>query len=594
MSAAIPVSRQRRGRWAYRRGAGLLAGVMAVLLAACGGGGADDPAVTDAAAHPTYNEPAFVDMADTRDMVAAAATGPGYTVAWVNTPGGVSVATDGADNVYSALWDYNPGGDIYVTKRSADGAVLWTVRHDNTDPTRHEVATWVDTDSQGNVLVSGTIRSGYANPVNANSVLMKFSPGGQLLWRQVYDGFFDGSSTRKLVLDSADNVYVLGIGMSAAGQRATVRKFRADGSTEWVWFDPTGIGAPLNFKWAADGALVIAARSLYGSVNGYAKVNRSGNTVWTLPAFYSLTAGDAAGDAAGNTYLINGIYSTSGGSVLRKVGPSGATSWERTHPMAGMRVEVGSDGAPVVGGYPTAGTAGAAFIKFDPTGGLLWANLDADGTGVALLAHAQMRLDALDNVYLAAGNMSQMGVTKVRSNGSSAWTALVPFGYAYGMAFGRDRRVYVAGGTVARIDQAVDDPTTPPPPPPPSPTAKADLGLSLSDAPDPVITNRELVITATIVNRGPSAATRVNFGETLPSGATLLSVVPSKGSCSGSTTIGCALGTIDAGGRATVTVTLRVPRNRGTLTTTASVSASEPDPVVGNNTASVTTEVVRR
>jgi uncharacterized repeat protein (TIGR01451 family) len=186
-----------------------------------------------------------------------------------------------------------------------------------------------------------------------------------------------------------------------------------------------------------------------------------------------------------------------------------------------------------------------------------------------------------------------MGVTKVRSNGSSAWTALVPFGYAYGMAFGRDRRVFVAGGTVARIDQAADDPTAPPPPPPPSVVA-ADLGLSLSDAPDPVRTNGELVITATIVNRGLSAATRVNFGETLPSGVTLLSVVPSKGSCSGSTTIGCALGTIDSGGRVTVTVTVRVTRNRGTLTTTASVSASEPDPVVGDNTASVTTEVVRR
>jgi hypothetical protein len=365
----------------------------------------------------------------------------------------VSVAVDGADNVYSVLWDYNPGGDIYLTKRNADGAQQWQVRFDNTDQTRHEVATWVDTDSQGNVLVSGTIRSGYSNPVNANSVLMKFAPDGRLLWRNIYNTPFDGSSTRKLVLDNADNVYVLGLGTSPSGQRTTVRKFGPNGNTLWTWFDPVGIGAPLNFKRTAVGDLVIAARSIFGSLNGYARIDQNGNTVWALPAFYSPTAGDAAGDAAGNTYLINGSATVGGGSVLRKLGPGGATVWERSHPMAGMRVDAGSDGAAVVGGFPNVSTAGAAFVKFDPAGNLLWANLDADGPGVALLAHAQMRLDALDNVYLAAGNLSQMGVTKVRSNGSSAWTALIPFGYAYSLAFGSNQRLFVAGGTVARIDQ---------------------------------------------------------------------------------------------------------------------------------------------
>jgi hypothetical protein len=32
------------------------------------------------------------------------------TVDWVNEPGGVSIATDASNNVFTANWDYNPGG----------------------------------------------------------------------------------------------------------------------------------------------------------------------------------------------------------------------------------------------------------------------------------------------------------------------------------------------------------------------------------------------------------------------------------------------------------------------------------------------------
>ena len=126
---------------------------------------------------------------------------PAQTIAWLNEPGGVAVARDAADNVYTARWDYNPGGDIHVARRDAAGTLIWEERFDNLDGTRHEVATFVAADNGGNVLVSGTVRSGFANPVNAASVLMKFAPDGALLWRRVYGGDFDGSSTRRLVID---------------------------------------------------------------------------------------------------------------------------------------------------------------------------------------------------------------------------------------------------------------------------------------------------------------------------------------------------------------------------------------------------------
>ena len=504
------------------------------------------------------------------------------TLAWVTEPGGVAVALDAADNVYTARWDYNPAGDIYVAKRDVFGVLQWEVRYDNTDTTRHEVATWVDTDSGGNVLVSGTIRSGYSSPVNAASVLMKFAPDGSLLWRRVYDGSFDGSSTRKLLVDEADNVYVLGLGVGPAGLVSTVKKFNASGDAVWAWFDANGIGAPLNFKWTPDGALLIAARGITGSINGYAKIDRAGKRLWAVAGVPSLTTGDAAGDAAGNSFLINGNYASGSGSLLRKVGPGGATVWERSHPASGLRVEVGTDRAPLVSGYPNAGSFGAAFFKFGTDGNLLWSNLDADGPSVALLAHAQMKLDAAGNAYLAGSTMTQMGVTRIRADGTPDWTMLTPGGYAAALALGREARVFVTGGLyTVRID------------PQASPAPEADLAVALGDAPDPVALRKPLVVTASVANRGPAAATTAQLGLTLPANTALVKVVASQGSCSGTATLVCALGTLAPGAKVTVAVTLR-PKAAGTVTTTASVSATELDTNRSNNSASATTTVQRR
>ena len=139
---------------------------------------------------------------------------------------------DSANNVYTANWDYNAAGDITLTKRNAAGNILWDASYNNTDNTRHEVATWVETDHDGNILVSGTIRSGFSNPVNAASVLMKFNGAGTLLWRVVYENNFDGSSTRKCLIDANNNIYVLGIGTGSNGQVTKVKKFDANGGSK--------------------------------------------------------------------------------------------------------------------------------------------------------------------------------------------------------------------------------------------------------------------------------------------------------------------------------------------------------------------------
>jgi hypothetical protein len=375
------------------------------------------------------------------------------SIEWVEDTAGVSIAMDGADNVYTVSYEYNPAGDITITKRDSGGAFLWDAKYDQTLNSAWEKATWVATDHQGNAIVSGSLMSGYSNPVNAASILMKFSPTGELLWRRVYESSFDGSYTKKCLVDQNDNIYVLSFG-GPQGPVSKVKKFSPDGSDIWIWFDTAGIGAPVNFKFTPDDAITITGRSIYGSINGYAKIDLDGNLVWSHPGVSSLTVGDADGDSAGNTYLVHGEYAENGGTVVRKLSPSGSLLWANAYPLAGLRVEVGTDDQPVVSGYPNPNTVGSSFIKIDGDGGVVWTNPDADGP-YALLMHAQMIMDQDNNAYLAAGTMTEMAVCKVNADGSSAWTMTMPRSYAYALALGATGDVFVVGGTTVRLGQTL-------------------------------------------------------------------------------------------------------------------------------------------
>ena len=373
-------------------------------------------------------------------------------VAWSNYPGGVAVATDQLHNVYSANWDYNPGGDITLTKRTSNGSILWNATYDNTDNTRHEVCTWIETDSQNNCLVAGTIRSGYSNPVNAASLLMKFDTAGNLLWRNVFESSFEGSYTKKILVDTADNIYVLGLGTGPNGQVTRVKKFNAGGVAIWTYYDTNGIGAPINIKFTPDNFLLVSGRGITGTINGYFKLNLAGNLIWSKSGIISPTIGDAAGDSFGNTYIINGENVISNaGSILEKFDPNGIFIWSHTNSMAGSKVETGSDNNPIISGFPNSGTAGAAFMKYNSNGTVLWQNLNADGPEVLLL-HGQLKLDAANNAYLSAGNLFNMAVCKINFDGTNGWVGLVSgSNSAQSFTIDSDNSVYLIGGTTAKL-----------------------------------------------------------------------------------------------------------------------------------------------
>jgi len=93
--------------------------------------------------------------------------------------------------------------------------------------------------------------------------------------------------------------------------------------------------------------------------------------------------------------------------------------------------------------------------------------------------------------------------------------------------------------------------------------AEADLSVTQTDTPDPVLAGNRLVYTLTVVNNGPAIATQVALTDTLPSGVTFVSATPDQGSCNhASGVVTCDLVILVAGGSAQVIIEVDV--NSGT------------------------------
>jgi uncharacterized repeat protein (TIGR01451 family) len=131
--------------------------------------------------------------------------------------------------------------------------------------------------------------------------------------------------------------------------------------------------------------------------------------------------------------------------------------------------------------------------------------------------------------------------------------------------------------------------------------ARADLRITKTDSPDPVIAGANLTYVLSITNLGPSTARTVVVADTLPAGLTYLSATIGGGSGSCSlvlpNNVSCSLGDLANLAVRTVTIQSLVSASLPDTTVlhnTASVSSTTIDPVAGNNSASADTDVDTR
>jgi uncharacterized repeat protein (TIGR01451 family) len=124
-----------------------------------------------------------------------------------------------------------------------------------------------------------------------------------------------------------------------------------------------------------------------------------------------------------------------------------------------------------------------------------------------------------------------------------------------------------------------------------TPAARADLAVTQTDAPDPVLAGQRLTYDIRVRNDGPATATGTTVVEELEASVRFESATASRGSCGQSAgVVRCNLGTMLVGETARVTVRVR-PMQQGTIAARATVQANEPDADTSDNAARVLTRV---
>jgi uncharacterized repeat protein (TIGR01451 family) len=121
--------------------------------------------------------------------------------------------------------------------------------------------------------------------------------------------------------------------------------------------------------------------------------------------------------------------------------------------------------------------------------------------------------------------------------------------------------------------------------------SNADLAITKTDSPDPVGVGQLVTYLLRVVNNGPEIATGVSTSDTLPGTVTFISSSPSQGSCAGTTTVACNLGTLAVNGTATVSIVVQA-NSTGTINNTATVTGAVTDPVAANNSSTASTTVL--
>ena len=117
----------------------------------------------------------------------------------------------------------------------------------------------------------------------------------------------------------------------------------------------------------------------------------------------------------------------------------------------------------------------------------------------------------------------------------------------------------------------------------------ADLSVTKTDSPDPVIAGTNLTYTITVANAGPNAAASVAMTDALPAGTTFVSMQQNAGPAA-------TLTTPPVGGTGTVTATFATFAGGATATFTVvvNVNASTANGATITNTATVTSATATR
>ena len=120
----------------------------------------------------------------------------------------------------------------------------------------------------------------------------------------------------------------------------------------------------------------------------------------------------------------------------------------------------------------------------------------------------------------------------------------------------------------------------------------SDVSITQSESADPVETSQPLTYHLVASNSGPHTADNLTVTDVIPSTAQYVSVSPSQGSCSGTGTITCDIGSLANGAQATIDVVVQTPSDPMTITNSVSIGGPGLNDIdLTDNSSSVMTTV---
>jgi uncharacterized repeat protein (TIGR01451 family) len=451
--------------------------------------------------------------------------------------------------------------DVFVAQLSAsgNGLVYSTYLGGGGDDYGRSIAV----DADGSAYLTGDTRSTtfpVRNPIQTDpgdasedAFMTKIDVAGSL----VYSTYLGGASSDRgesIAIDSAGNAYVTGTTYS--WNFPTVRGYQSpplNGYTDVFVTEVNSSGTGWVFSTCVGGAGHDSAYSVAVDSAGYVYVAGASQSsdFPLLNAIQTNPPGIVDGIAFKldpSTPNVSLVYST-------YLGGSGMYSYA-------YAIAADSAGHTYVAGYTQAsnfpifrqlqsfggGSSDAFLTVIAPAGGALVYSTYLGGSGNDYAN--DIALDAAENVYV-------LGQTT-----STNYPTLNP--YQTDQA-----------GTDAFLTRIVDT---------------ADVSLTKTDSPDPVLASGNLTYTVTVTNGGPGGATHMTVTDTLPIGLSFISASP--GCSVVGQTVTCTAATLASGSNLAFTITVSVGAAAvPSVTNTATVTADQPDPVPGNNTASQTTTV---
>jgi uncharacterized repeat protein (TIGR01451 family) len=119
-----------------------------------------------------------------------------------------------------------------------------------------------------------------------------------------------------------------------------------------------------------------------------------------------------------------------------------------------------------------------------------------------------------------------------------------------------------------------------------------DVAITKTATPNALLPNSAETFTITVTNNGPAVALGTTVTDVLPTTVTLTSASSTQGSCSGTTTVTCSVGTLASGASATITLRVQTGATTGPTSNTATVTIANVDTNPANNTSTTSFDIV--